>query len=220
MPEVRFEAAVTQDEASLVERLRAGEEEAFEILVRQHGGRLLATARRFFREEQDARDAVQEAFLSAFKALGGFACQCRLSTWLHRIVVNTALMKIRSRRRRPETSIDDLLPQFELDGHRILPDDSSHGSVEEIVERHELLGHVRRCIDELPETYRSVLLLRDVEELDTGEVAELLGISANAVKIRLHRARQALCTLLQKLRIEWEHESAPVTVNDDTSAVA
>jgi RNA polymerase sigma-70 factor (ECF subfamily) len=220
MPEVRFEDAAAGDETQLLERLRAGDAQAFECIVRRHSGRLLATARRFFREEQDARDAVQDAFLSAFKAVGGFAGQCKVSTWLHRIVVNTALMKIRSRRRRPETSIDDLLPQFEDDGHRILPADSSDGSVEEIVERRELLGHVRRCIDQLPETYRTVLLLRDVEELDTAEAAIVLGISANAVKIRLHRAHQALCTLLQKSRVEWGRESAGKAMSDDSSAVA
>lgn len=117
-------------------------------------------------------------------------------------------------------AIDDLLPQFEDDGHRILPADSSDGSVEEIVERRELLGHVRRCIDQLPETYRTVLLLRDVEELDTAEAAIVLGISANAVKIRLHRAHQALCTLLQKSRVEWGRESAGKAMSDDSSAVA
>lgn len=201
MSDVRAERS---GETQLVDRLRAGQQEAFEVLIREYGGRLLATARRFFREEQDARDVVQDALLSAFKAVCRFEGQCKLSTWLHRIVVNTALMKIRSRRRRPETSIEDLLPYFEDDGHRFLPADCFDSSVEDVVERRELLGHVRRCIDHLPATYRTILLLRDVEELDTAEVATLLGISTNAVKIRLHRAHQALCTLLQGARIEFE----------------
>ena len=220
MSEVRVEGMGPGDEVWLVSRLRAGDDEAFAMVVRQYNGRLLSTARRFFHEEQDARDAVQDAFLSAFKAVGGFAGRCKLSTWLHRIVVNTALMKIRRRCRRPETSIEDLLPQFEEDRSPILTAISSDDSVEQIAERRQLLGHVRRCIDDLPETYRAVLLLRDAEELDTTEVATRLGISANAVKIRLHRAHQALFALLQKSRVEWECESAWPTMNDDSSAVA
>ena len=77
-----------------------------------HGGRLLSVARRFLRNNEDAQDAVQEAFIKAFRAIGTFEERAQLHTWLHRILVNTALMKIRSRRRRPEESIDDLLPTF------------------------------------------------------------------------------------------------------------
>jgi RNA polymerase sigma-70 factor (ECF subfamily) len=185
-------------EAQLVDLLRVNDERAFEVVIRQYGGRLLVTARRFFSEEQDAKDVVQDALLSAFKAIGGFAGDCKLSTWLHRIVVNCALMRIRSRRRRPETAIDDLLPRFDDEGEWILADRASNGSLEEIIGQRQLAGHVRRCVDQLPDTYRTVLLMRDIEDLDTTEVAELLGITANAVKIRLHRARQALGTLLQE----------------------
>ncbi|TMB10977.1 MAG: STAS domain-containing protein, partial [Deltaproteobacteria bacterium] len=96
------------DEA-LVDRLRRGDPEAFESLVRQYGGRMLATARRLVGTEDEARDVVQEAFLAAFRAIDSFAGAARLSTWLHRIVVNGALMKLRSRRRRREESIEGLL---------------------------------------------------------------------------------------------------------------
>src|SRR5690349_14219077 len=95
-------------ESELVGRLRAGDQDAFEELVRIYGGRLLAVARRFVRNDADAQDIVQTAYLSAFRALGRFEGECQLSTWLHRIVVNTALMKLRSRRRKPEQSIDEL----------------------------------------------------------------------------------------------------------------
>src|SRR5690349_12993599 len=98
------------DEATLLARLRRGENEAFELLVRVFGGRLLAVARRLVRNEDDARDVVQTAYLSAFRSLDRFEEGCQLSTWLHRIVVNAALMKLRSKRRKPEESIDALLP--------------------------------------------------------------------------------------------------------------
>ena len=100
------------DEASLVAALRAGDERAFETVVRTYGGRLLSVARRFMRNDEDAQDVVQSAYLSAFRALETFEGTAQLSTWLHRIVVNTALMKLRARRRRPEESIEDLLPRI------------------------------------------------------------------------------------------------------------
>jgi hypothetical protein len=100
----------------LVERLRAHDEEAFETMVRRYGGRMLATARRLLGNEHDANDAVQQAFISVFKSIASFNGEASLSTWLHRIVVNAALSQMRYRRRRPELSIDALLPQFDEEG--------------------------------------------------------------------------------------------------------
>jgi RNA polymerase sigma-70 factor, ECF subfamily len=183
-------------EAALVERLRRGDGAAFEELLHAHTGRLLAVARRLLANEEDARDTVQEAFLSAFRSIDRFDGQAALGTWLHRIVVNAALTKLRSRRRHPEKPIEDLLPTFLEDGHqarpaRDWPDPSA------ALQREETRGSVRRHIEELPEDYRVVLLLRDIEELDTEETARLLGLTPGAVKTRLHRARQALRTLLE-----------------------
>ena len=105
-------------ETSLLIALRQGGEAAFETLVRTYGGRMLSVAKRFFTNIDDAQDAVQDAFLSAFKALPTFDGRSQLGTWLHRIVVNASLMKLRTLRRHPEQSIDHLLPQFLEDGHR------------------------------------------------------------------------------------------------------
>ena len=105
-------------DALLVGRLQRGDNAAFEELVRSHGGRLLSVARRFLGSSEDAQDAVQEAFIKAFKAIHTFEERAQLHTWLHRILVNTALMKLRERRRKPEESIDELLPTFAADGHQ------------------------------------------------------------------------------------------------------
>ena len=183
-------------EVNLLARLRAGEEAAYEDLVRAHGGRMLAVARRFLRNEDDARDAVQDAFLSAFRSLDRFEGNARISTWLHRIVVNAALMKLRTRRRKPETPIEDLLPGYLEDGHMEHPAREWEKSAEDLAGDGEVRDLVLRSIERLPEGYRNVLLLRDIEELDTAETSELMGISHNAVKTRLHRARQALRGLL------------------------
>lgn len=180
------------DETTLVARLRAGDEGAYETFVRLYGGRMLSVARRFLGNDDEARDAVQDAMISAFRSIDRFEGTAKISTWLHRIVVNAALMRLRRRKRRPEESLEDVLPRFRDDGHRVLADDEWRVSPEIAVEREEVQVLVRKAIGELPETYRNVLLLRDIEQLDTAEVSQLLGVTENAVKIRLHRARQAL----------------------------
>jgi len=184
------------DEKRLLDRLRANEEAAFAELMRAYGGRLLAVARRMLRSEEEATDAVQDAFLSAFRGLAAFEGDARLSTWLHRIVVNACLMKLRTRRRKPEEPIDELLPAFLEDGHQARPACAWREPSDERIAREQTRRLVRECIDRLPESHREVLVLRDVEELDTDETAALLGLTASAVKTRLHRARQALRTLL------------------------
>lgn len=185
-------------EADFVTRLRARDEAAFEEMVRQFGGRMLSVARRFLTSEDDARDAVQEAFLSAFESIEQFNGSAMLSTWLHRIVVNAALMQLRRRRRKPEQSIDELLPSFDAEGSWAEDCGRQTVTAEEILEGRDTRALVRRCIAKLPESYRVVLMLRDIEELDTGETAERLGLSLNIVKVRLHRARQALRTLIER----------------------
>lgn len=181
----------------LLARLRRGDGDAYEELVRRETPRLLAVARRLLRDEEEARDAVQEAFINAFRALLSFEGGSQLSTWLHRIVVNAALMRIRSRKRRPEDSIEHLLPQFLEDGHHVFEPPEWRDDAEAMLASKETCAFVRGCIDQLPETHRTILILRDIEELDTDATAALLCLTANAVKVRLHRARQALRSLLE-----------------------
>ncbi len=182
---------------ALVARLRAGEDMAFEELVRTYTARLLAVARRILGSHEEARDVVQETFLAAFQSLDRFREEASLGTWLSRIAVNQSLMKLRSRRRKPEQSIEDLLPSFLPDGHQVRESALWEVSLDTEVERNEVLALVRRGIDRLPANYRTVLLLRDIEELSTEEVAGMLGVTTNTIKVRLHRARQALRTLLE-----------------------
>lgn len=194
-------AAQERDEVELVAQLQAGDGAAFETLVRQYGGRMLAVARRMLGNEEDAQDALQEAFLSAFKAVAQFERQSRLATWLHRIVANAALMKLRTQRRRPESLIDDLLPKFLADGHQADPAVDWQAEADVALMKSESRALVRQSIQQLPEIYRTVLVLRDIEEFDTEATAQLLDITVAVVKTRLHRARLALRTLLdQKFR--------------------
>ena len=196
MDESASHPARPDGEAALLAGLRAGDESAFEEVVRRFGPRMLATARRLLRNEEDARDAVQDAFLSAFRGLAGFAGQASVGTWLHRIGVNAALMRLRRKRQQPELSLSDLLPRFKDDGHHAEPVAPWDGAAERVLEQKETRAQIRAAIDSLPDDYRTILLVRDIEGLDTAEAARQLGVSEGVVRTRLHRARQALRTLL------------------------
>ena len=196
MDESASHPARPDGEAALLAGLRAGDESAFEEVVRRFGPRMLATARRLLRNEEDARDAVQDAFLSAFRGLAGFAGQASVGTWLHRIGVNAALMRLRRKRQQPELSLSDLLPRFQDDGHHAEPVAPWDGAAERALEQKETRAQIRAAIDSLPDDYRTILLVRDIEGLDTAEAARQLGVSEGVVRTRLHRARQALRTLL------------------------
>jgi RNA polymerase sigma-70 factor (ECF subfamily) len=185
------------DEASLVAALRRKDATACETFVVRFGGRMLAVARRYLHGDQDCADAVQDAFLSAFQSIDRFAGHAQLGTWLHRIVVNACLMKLRSCSRRPEISIEELLPTFDESGHHAQRVRRWRQTPDEELQRDENRSLVRRYIDLLPDDYRSVLLLRDIEEFTTQETADALQTTPGAVKTRLHRARQALRTLLE-----------------------
>jgi len=189
--------ACSSGDVELLELVRAGNERACAAMVRRHGGRMLAVARRFLRTEDDSADAVQDAFLAAFRSLDGFEGNSALGTWLHRIVVNVCLMRLRARSRSREVRIDDLLPTFDASGHHSHPVRTWEDQGLARLTRDESRAQVRACIDRLPEPYREVLLLRDIEEFDTEQTARHLGINPGAVKTRLHRARQALRTLLE-----------------------
>ena len=186
----------TNDDLALLQALQRGDDEAYAVLVRQHGRQMLATAKRILGCDEDAQDCLQEMFLSAFRSIGAFEGKSRLSTWLHRIIVNVALMKLRSRRARPEHSIEDLLPQFSEDGHHLEPPCPWSENAIASLQTSESRQLLRRAIEQLPDGYREVVLLRDIEGLSTETTGQMLGITTNAAKIRLHRARQALRTLL------------------------
>jgi RNA polymerase sigma-70 factor (ECF subfamily) len=192
-------AAAFDAEADLIAGIKARDSEAFEALVKQHGARMMGIAKRMLHSDQDASDALQEALICVFRKAGTFGAESRLSTWLHRITVNSCLMKLRSQRHRNDVEIEELLPTFDQTGHHIKHITAWEDGPAANAESQEVRLHVRQCIDRLPEAHRTVLLLRDIEQLDTAEVAAMVGCTENCVKTRLHRARQALRALLSPI---------------------
>lgn len=201
-PVVAKEDAVATDRVSepeaLVAALKRGDKAAFETLVRRYAPRLYPVARRFTGNHQDAQDCLQEAFLQVHRKIDQFEGRAALGTWLHRIVINAALSAIRARRD-DEESLDALQPQFDRFDLLIGPTNEPPATAEDLLQRAGTQRAVRRAIDQLPASYRSVLLLRDIEGYDTRETAALLGIGVSAAKVRLHRARMALKALLEPL---------------------
>ncbi|MEM6992176.1 MAG: sigma-70 family RNA polymerase sigma factor [Myxococcota bacterium] len=169
----------------------------FAAVVRREAGRLLATARRFTDSEADAQDCVQEAFLHAYRARAQFEGRAKVSSWLHRILVNVALERARKKSRRPEESLDDLQPTFDERGCRIEPRRPPPPEAQTLLERSETRRAVLEAIGSLPDSYRRIVILRDIEGKTTAETAEELGLTENASKVRLHRARAALKRLLE-----------------------
>ncbi|MFP4125784.1 MAG: RNA polymerase sigma factor [Alphaproteobacteria bacterium] len=192
-------SAERSDDAALVARLQAGEDAAYAELVRRHGGRMLTVARRYLHSEDAAQDCVQEAFLAAFKALDRFEGRSSLATWLHRITVNAALQALRRRGAKDEVAIEPWLPTFDEEGFLEGPTQLTAADAEELLARDDVRTEVRAAIDRLPRSYRNVLLLRDIEGLSMSEVAEMLEVSENNAKVRLHRARTALKKELEPL---------------------
>ena len=177
-------------EGPLVARLKQGDHAAFEDVVTLYEAKVYGLARGLTRNDEDAQDAVQDTFLSVFKNVKAFKEDSSLSTWIYRITVNAALMKMRRRRLDDRTvPIDEAMPTFDEDGHRvaILPD--WHPRADEMLLNKEMGGHLRQAIAELEADYRSVLIMRDQEGLSNEQVAAILGLTVAAVKSRLHRGR-------------------------------
>jgi RNA polymerase sigma-70 factor, ECF subfamily len=186
-------------EAELVKELRAGDPAAVRGFVAAQTSRMHAVAARILGSQDEAQEIVQEAFLRAFRALGDFRGTCKLSTWLHRIVINEALMSLRGRKSRSaEGSIEVLLPRFYDDGHHVEAASGWSEQADVLLQREQLRTTMHACLAQLPESLRVVLTLRDVEGLDVQETASILEVSQGVVKTRLHRARQAMRALLSK----------------------
>ncbi|MCR9137534.1 MAG: sigma-70 family RNA polymerase sigma factor [Alphaproteobacteria bacterium] len=179
--------------------LKAGEPRSTERFVRLHVGWMLAVATRIVRDPHHAEDAVQNAFANIFDKIDEFGGRSALKTWMHRIVVNESLMLLRKIKRTDTVSIDDLQPEFDANGCRFEDHWAAPNTPEALLLQSDMRAQVMGQIDLLPDTYRIILVLRDIEELTTREVAEALEISEANVKVRLHRARAALKRLLEPL---------------------
>lgn len=166
-------------DTQLIERIRAGARGDFEVLVRRHNQRLYRAARAIMKSDDEAEDVVQQAWLDVFRHLGQYRGDAAFTTWATRIAVNAAISHAR---KRPVIAEVQDMP--------------THDKPDADVERSELGVLLEECLDRLPQGNREVMVLRDVLELDTAETAAALGLSEEAVRVRLHRARSAVAASL------------------------
>lgn len=181
---------------ALIDKINAGDFQAFEALVNRYEGKVYRLAMRMLRNQQDAEDALQEAFLQVYRGLKSFEGRSNFSTWLFRLATNVCLMKIRHRGTEPTgmVPLEDFLPQHEQGNQPSLQEWPE--KPEEILLTKESREKMMEALDQLPADYRAVFILRDIEGFSNAEAGEALGISVAAVKSRLHRARIALRGML------------------------
>ena len=188
------------DDDTLVTRAAKGDDHAFEQLVSRYDAKVFRLACRLT-SETDAPDVLQEAFLQVYRHLDSFRGESRFSTWLYRIATNAALMHRRARGRRPSESLEQYLPRFDASGtHASTPAELLLPSrADELIDRQMLAERARSVLAQLPHKYRDPFVLRDLEDLPTAEVAQVLGIEPAAVRQRVHRARLMLRGYLSDL---------------------
>jgi len=189
------------DERYLLERAKQGDYDAFMQLIEPHEQRLYNLALRITGNREDAEDVLQDTLLSALEHLRDFRGESAFGTWLYRIAMHNAFRVLRRRRGSETVSLEELIAERDEENGETLPHPefiAEWRDPAEIAEQNELRRILDEAIQQLPESYRAVFLLRDVEGLSTKEVAEVLGISEGNVKVRLLRARLKLREILSR----------------------
>jgi RNA polymerase sigma-70 factor, ECF subfamily len=177
-------------DSELVQRVQSGDVHSFAELVRRYQDRIFNTCRQICPSPEDAADVTQDAFLKAYRSIGSFSGQSGFHTWIYRIAVNTAISERRRTRLRFVASLDDA-----DDGGSPLVDrvpDTRTETTDEAIGRSEMAGFVEQALRDLESQHRTVVVLRDIEDLDYREIADILEIPIGTVKSRVHRARVAL----------------------------
>ena len=200
MPTDQLPDALADDE--VVRRVVAGDARLFELLMRRHNRRIFRVARSIVRSDDEAEDVMQEAYVDAFHHLAQFEGRAKFSTWLTRIAVHAALARVRhEKRERADGSIDDETSAE----HLPMATKTMARDPEAKTSDHELAGLLETAIDALPDAFRTVFVLRAVEELSVAETAEALGIPDDTVKTRFFRARG----LLQQALMSYVDAATP-----------
>ncbi len=203
-------------DVGLVDLFKGGEISAFEEIISRYEAKVMNLALRFTRNQEDAEEVMQDVFTTVYRKIDGFRGQSAFSSWLYRIVVNAAFMKLRKKKQSQTVSMEDLAPavkQYCMERESVTNTHSYNITV-----TRELQEVLQRAIDKLPDQYRAVFVLRDVDGLSNQETGEILDLSIPAVKSRLHRSRIMLRKRLHRYYEDFTGNKAVIEeINDDSA---
>jgi len=200
-------------DVEVVNQFKAGDALAFEEIIARYESKVMSLALRFTRNQEDAEEVMQDVFTTVYRKIDGFRGQSAFSSWLYRIVVNAAFMKLRKRKQSQTVSIDDLSPaikQYCIDRETFSGTYSQNVAVS-----HEMQAVIQNAVNRLPDQYRAVFVLRDVDGLSNQETGEILNLSIPAVKSRLHRSRIMLRKKLQRYYEDFTGNKAVIDARFD-----
>lgn len=200
----------------LISEFQKGQQDSFEEIIQRYSNKVHSLASRLTRNAEDAEEVLQDVFVTVYRKIGGFEGKSSFSSWLYRVTVNAAFMKLRKKRQDHSVPIEDL-----LQSHQVIPALRSPEStqVDSLSMKHEVLEALEEAIMKLPDEYRPVFILRDVDGLTSKEVGKILDLTIPAVKSRLHRSRLMLRRKLQRfyadLRQRRNDDSLPRVQNGE-----
>ena len=183
-------------DAQLIKEFKRGDNQSFEILINRYADRAYGLASRMLKNQEDAEEVLQDVFTTVFKKISSFEGKSSFASWFYRITVNSALMKIRKRKQNRSIALEDAIPAFH-DSSSLRTSDTQEADV--LTQRKQIQQALEEAISKLPEEYRGVYVLRDIDGLSSRQVGKMLKLSIPAVKSRLHRGRLMLRRKLAKL---------------------
>lgn len=187
----------------LVAGVQHGDEGSYILLIQRYSDRIFNLAFRLTHNREDAEEVLQDVFVTLYRKLDRFEGKSAFSSWLYRITLNTAFMVLRKRKQSPTISMEDIAPQVRESGSAST---SPFANINYITTRHQLRSVLEEAIGSLPDDYRAIFLLRDVDGLSNEEVGDVMGLSVSAVKSRLHRARITLRKRLKRFYQDYTHD--------------
>jgi RNA polymerase sigma-70 factor (ECF subfamily) len=207
-------------DVELVNSFKSGDIAAFEEIVVRYETKVMNLALRFTRNQEDAEEVLQDVFTTVYRKIEGFRGQSAFSSWLYRIVVNAAFMKLRKKKQNQAISMEDLAPAVKQ--YCMERDEASSPYSHNMAVTRELQEVLQKAIDRLPDQYRAVFVLRDVDGLSNQETGQILDLSIPAVKSRLHRSRIMLRKKLQRYYEDFTGNKAVIDgpKNDDGNSAA
>ncbi len=191
---------MVKTDKELIEALKLGDASSFDELLKRYSEKVHNLAMRITRNEEDAEEILQDVFVTVHQKIDKFEGKSAFSSWLYRVTANTAFMKLRKRRQTPSVSLEEFGSSVR---DSWVSKKSEDCDVDYLSSRHELRAALEEAVERLPEEYRTIFVLRDVDGLSSQEVGEILDISVPAVKSRLHRSRLMLRKKLQKYYEEY-----------------